>query len=67
MTQEELDALPEQETGFGMTTENRVCRPTLPDNVGALYQGDADGMFRDENGVWWMTGWRDGVRMKVRA
>lgn len=40
---------------------------SLPDvtsqNV-ALFQELDDGAYRDAQGVWWMTGWLDGKRVK---
>jgi hypothetical protein len=70
MTQQELDAIPEQSIDFGMreeTIDGRTVRIPVAPRLGPLYQGENDVMFvRDVNGVAWTTGWDSGVLVKRR-
>jgi hypothetical protein len=69
MTQDELDALPEDGL-FGEREEIRdgkIVRIPVLETVGALYQGENDIMLiEDRHGRFWTTGWAGGVLYKRR-
>lgn len=69
MTQQELDALPEDGT-FGSRDEMRdgkLIRIPVLFTVGALWSApDEPEMVRDNTGDYWRVGWAKGVRYKRR-
>ena len=70
MTQAELDAIPEEPTGFGMVEEvidgKTIRRPVAP-NLGVLYHGPDDPIsVIDHDGQRWMIGRVDDGRLVKR-
>lgn len=69
MTQTELDALPET-GGVGQETVEvggKTIRRPVMESARAMFTKDCDGIFTDDNGVRWMTGWINGVRYKTKV
>lgn len=71
MTQDELDALPEIDTGIGVRTcviDGQKVMIPVHSRAGVLFQKPDDGAFLClRTGVRFMVGWRDGARVKQRS
>lgn len=72
ITQDQLDALPEQSSGFGQIVRTepdgrKVCIPVWEGPVGCMFQGPDDALLiEDRQGRVWTTGWISGVLYKRR-
>jgi hypothetical protein len=68
MTEDELKALPDVSPEIGYAEVyvggNLVRIPTTDTKPGAIFQQEDDGMVIDSDGVAWMTGWVNGVRVR---
>lgn len=68
MTDQELEALPDASPQLGyiekLINGKKVRIPTLVAAPVALYQREDDGVVMDANGIWWVTGWLNGVHVR---
>jgi len=71
MTPAELQTLPDVTPQFGSVEQildgRRVIVPILSGGAAVLFQKEDDGVFEDAAGVYWLTGWADGRRVRRKV